>query len=46
MTQPGHKCPKCDEVLKRAEEQKNKARLLVCKENVISTKVNEESNGS
>ena len=45
-TQPVHRCPKCDEVLRRAEEQKNKARLLVCKENVISQKDNEELNGS
>ena len=35
MTQPGHRCPKCDEVIKRAEEQKNKVALLICSENVI-----------
>lgn len=27
MTQPGHHCPKCDEILKRAEEQNNKAKI-------------------
>ena len=30
MTQPGHHCPKCDEILKRAEEQNNKTKILVC----------------
>ena len=45
-TQPVHRCPKCDEVLRRAEEQKNKARLLVCKENVISDDDREQCNGS
>jgi hypothetical protein len=46
MTQPGHRCPKCDDILKRAEEQKNKARLLVCKENVISDDNKEQCNGN
>jgi ssDNA-binding Zn-finger/Zn-ribbon topoisomerase 1 len=46
MTQLGHRCPKCDEVLKRAKEQENKAALLVCKENVICENTDVEVNGS
>jgi len=34
MTKSGHSCPKCDEILKRAEEKKNKASILVCKESL------------
>jgi len=46
LTQPGHRCPKCDEILKRSKEQGNKAVKLVCKENIISRKPDEETNGS
>tara|TARA_B110000495_G_scaffold177625_1_gene169804 strand:- start:88 stop:267 length:180 start_codon:yes stop_codon:yes gene_type:complete len=43
MTQLGHSCPKCDEILKRAKEQENKAVLLVCKESVEKSFISEEN---